>query len=84
MTVGLSLHQDHKSSRLQHDHSAEYIDTVKINFGVKSTAAAGKGMPRRLSIKNLQGVQDLANMVALVEAGGIYMNLKGVHNAGAF
>lgn len=53
MIVGLSLHQDRINSCLQHDHSAEYIDTVKINSDVKSTAAAeiSKGNASAISIK---------------------------------
>ncbi|MCJ1267566.1 hypothetical protein MMC22_007451 [Lobaria immixta] len=86
VTVVLSLHQDYKNPCLEHNHTAEYLDTIKINSGVKVTAAAevSKGYAPAVVNQNLQGVKWSANKVALEEAGGIHMNLKGVHNAGAF
>lgn len=86
VTVILFLRQDHKNPCLEHNHTAEYLDTIKINFGVKITAAAevSKGYASAVVNQNFQGVKWSANKVTLEEADGIHMNLKGVHNAGAF
>lgn len=40
VTVVLSLHQDHKNPCLEHNYTAEYLDTIKFNSGAKVTAAA--------------------------------------------
>ena len=85
MTVVLSLHLDRKNPCSEHNHTAEYVDILKINSGVKNTAATevSKGYAPAVVNRNLQGVKWSANKTALEEAGGIHMDLKRVHNAAA-
>ena len=85
VTVTLSLHEDRKNPCSQHHHTAEFVDILKINSGVKNTAAAevSKGYAPAAVNRNLQGVKWSANKVALEEAGGIHMDLKRVHNVSA-
>ena len=84
--VVLSRHQGRgKESCLEHNHQFDYIDVIKINSAVKFTAAneVSKGYAPCDVNRNLQEVKWSSNKKALRKAGGLHLNLKGVHNAGA-
>ena len=84
--VVLNRHQGRgKNACLEHNHQLEYIDMIKINSAVRSTAATevSKGYAPCDVNRNLQGVKWTSNKEVLKKAGGTHLNLKGVHNAGA-
>lgn len=69
----------------KHNHDLDYVDQTKINDGVQS--ALGREVhrgyrPAHIN-RNIQGVKFEANHAALKAAGGLAMDLKTVHNAGA-
>ena len=70
---------------LEHNHTLEYLDAIKINDGVKSAVGGEVSRGYRVADinRNLQGVRFEENREALLEAGGQHVNLKAIHNAGA-
>ena len=83
LTVTLNRHE--KSDCLEHNHTAEYLDTIKINSDVRLIAGqeVSKGYTPAVVNRNMQGVKWSSNFDALKNAGGINMNLMTVHNAGS-
>lgn len=69
----------------KHNHSLEYLDTIKANLKVKTTVAAevAKGYRPSDINRNIKGVKWAANKKALENVGGVHLDLKKIHNAGA-
>ena len=84
LTVTLSMHEDKKNPCSEHNHTFEYVDIIKLNSAIKSSAGdeVAKGYAPAIVHRNLKGVKWSANLTALKEAGGQYLDLKKVHNAG--
>lgn len=82
--VTISLHTDRKSPCSSHNHTFDYSDSIKLNSAVWLTAGqeVAKGYTPAVVNRNLQGVKWAGNRDALKEAGGTYLDLKAVHNAG--
>ena len=83
-SVVLSLHVD-KANCLTHNHTREFSDTIKINSFVMDAAGEQVAQGYEVAWVNriLQGVKWSDNLKALKLAGGIHLELKDVHNAGA-
>lgn len=83
LTVKLDCHTSQKSSQV-HNHTLEFLDSIKINSAIKLTAGkeVAKGYAPSVVNRNMQGVKWAANLETLKDAGGIHLNLKTVHNAG--
>ncbi len=69
----------------EHNHSLEYLDTIKVNLKVKNTVAAevAKGYRPSDINRNIKGVKWAANKKALEDARGVHLDLKKIHNARA-
>ncbi|MCJ1345134.1 hypothetical protein MMC31_003339 [Peltigera leucophlebia] len=69
----------------EHNHTLEYLDTIKVNSKVKNTVATevAKGYRPSDISKNIKGVKWAADKKALEDAGGAHLDLKKIHNAGA-
>ncbi|MCJ1344194.1 hypothetical protein MMC31_002397, partial [Peltigera leucophlebia] len=82
--VTISLHTDKKSPCSSHNHTFDYSDSIKLNSAVRSAAGqeVAKGYTPAAVNRNLQGVKWAGNRDALKDAGGTYLDLKAVHNAG--
>lgn len=67
-----------------HNHDLDYVDSIKRNSAVRSIAAAevSKGYKPCDVARNLRESSRADNLQALRAAGGAYMCLKDVHNAG--
>ena len=83
-SVNISLHTD-KNSCSTHNHTLDFIDTLKINSYIMN--AVGEQVAQGYEVswvhRILQGVKWSANLKALELAGGVHLDLKAVHNAGA-
>ena len=68
-----------------HNHTLEYLDIIKVNSKVKNTIGTevAKGYWSSNINKNIQEVKWAANKTALGDAGGVYLDLKRIYNAGA-
>ena len=78
LSVPLSLHED-KAHCMIHNHTLDFMDSVKINGFVMAIGGEQVAWVHRV----MKGVKPTANLNALEVAGGTYLKLKGVHNAGA-
>ena len=69
----------------EHNHTLEYLDTIKVNLKVKNAVAAEVAKRYRPSDinRNINGVKWVANKEALKDARGAHLNLKKINNAGA-
>lgn len=67
-----------------HNHDLDYVDSVKRNSAVRNIAAAevSKGYKPCDVARNLRESTRVDNLQALRAAGGAYICLKDVHNAG--
>ena len=84
MSVVLSLHED-KAHCVTHNHTMDFMDVIKINSFVMGIAGeqVAQGYEVAWVHRVLKGVKWTANLNALEAAGGKYLNLMRVHNAGA-
>lgn len=84
--VTISLHIDKKSSCSLHNHTFDYSNSIKLNSAI--WLAAGQEVAKSYTSAavnrnlNLQRVKWAGNCDALKDAGGTYLDLKEVHNAG--
>ena len=69
----------------EHNHTLEYLDTIKVNLKVKNTVAieVAKGYRPSDINRNIKGIKWAANKEALRDGGGAHLYLKKIHNAGA-
>jgi hypothetical protein len=67
-----------------HNHDLDYMDSIKRNSAVRNIAAAEvlKGYKPCDVARNLRENTRADNLRALQAAGGSYICLKDVHNAG--
>ncbi|KAK2766902.1 hypothetical protein FQN54_006217 [Arachnomyces sp. PD_36] len=67
-----------------HNHDLDYVDSIKRNSAVRNIAAAevSKGYKPCDVARNLRESTRADNLRALKDAGGSYICLKDVHNAG--
>lgn len=82
MKVEISKHLTKRGGAVpctEHNHTAEYLDTIKVNSGVKIAAAVevSHGYAPATVNRTLQGVKWKKNKEVLHNAGGAYLNLKG-------
>ena len=85
LTVTLNCHVSKKNDAVnEHNHTLEYLDTIKINSAIKLSAGqeVAKGYTPAVVNRNMQGVKYGGNLEALKIAGGLHFDLKAVHNAG--
>ncbi len=69
LKVTLSLHKDKKSGCFIHNHSFDFIDSIKLNSAVRPTPGqeVAKGYASAAVNRNLQGVKWAGNRDALKE-----------------
>lgn len=83
LTVTLNCHTDKNQCRF-HNHTLEYLDSIKINSAIKGTAGkeVAKGHASFAVNRNMQEVKWAGNLDALKDAGRSHLDLMAVHNAG--
>lgn len=78
----MSLHVN-KNACLKHNHTAEYVNIIKLNFAVKITVD-NEMIKEYASIqvnRLLQNVKFSINKLVLQQSDEQHLNLKKVHNA---